>query len=212
MTQQTGIAATSVTNAGFLTALYVPFVPLIAFVVLRRKPHPVVWPAAAASLFGAWALSGGGTLALSSGDAWVVLSAVFWAIHVLLVGHMVGRLGGATLLSVVQFAVAALFALILASALDEHPWTGLADAWIEVAYVGIFSVGIGFTLQGAAQRFTPPADAAIILSAEVVFAAIGGALVFGERLSAIKLAGCLAILGAMLAVQVAPLFGWKSRR
>ena len=204
--QQIGIAATSVTNAGFLTGLYVPLVPIIALAAQRILPHPVVWPAAAASVLGTWFLSGGGSVSTSWGDLLVIVSTVFWAAHVVLVGHMAARTGAPTVLALVQFTVAGLIASVLAFFLETDPVEGVIAAWPAVAYTGILSVGVAFTLQSIAQRYTAAADAAIILSCEVVFAAIGGALVFGDTLTDNQLMGCGIIFAAMLAVQLVPLF------
>lgn len=204
--QQIGISMTSVTNAGFLTGLYVPLVPVIVLLVQRIWPHPVVWPAVMASLLGTYLLSGGGSLALAPGDLLVVISAFFWAIHVILVGRVSSRTGLPTVLAAVQYLIAGTISGVVAFAYEGSPLPGVWAAWPEVAYVGIFSVGVGFTLQGVGQRYTTPADAAIILSSEAVFSAIGGMLVFGDRLNGIQWLGCAAILGAILAVQLWPQF------
>ena len=93
--QQIGLMGTTVTNAGFLTALYVPLVPLLAWVFQRQAPHWSVWPAAAGCLGGTWLLTGasfGAASQLGRGDLWVLASAVPWAVHVLLVGQVANRL------------------------------------------------------------------------------------------------------------------------
>ncbi|MGE5476284.1 MAG: DMT family transporter [Bacteroidales bacterium] len=202
--QQMGIHFTSVTNAGFLTGLYVPLVPLIGLVVLRVRPHPVVWPAAVLCLLGTWLLSGGGALDLAAGDLWVVASAVFWACHVILVGRMAMATGMPTTVALVQFVLAGVVSGVLAAGLEPVSLAALQAAWVEVAYVGIMSVGVAFTLQSVAQRYANAADAAVIMSAETVFAAIGGMLVLGERPDLFAMLGCGAILAAMLAVQLVP--------
>lgn len=202
--QQMGVGFTSVTNAGFITGLYVPLVPIIGFLALKTRPHPVTWPAAALCLFGTWLLSGGQSLEFQSGDLWVLVSSLFWACHVLLVGRMANSTGAPTLVAFVQFAVVAVIALGAGLVFDDRLFAGIPDAWMEIAYVGIFSVGLAFTLQSVTQQFTPAADAAIIMSGETVFSAVSGILLMGESLDAPKLAGCAAILVAMLLVQLVP--------
>jgi len=201
--QQMGVSHTSVTNAGFITGLYVPLVPVIGFLALRQRVHPVIWPAAALCLAGTWLLSGGGGLDFSSGDLWVLGSSVFWACQVILVGRMAVRSGAPMVMAFVQFAVSGLIAGLLCLT-EAQPFAGASDALPEIAYVGILSVGLAFTLQSVTQQFTPAADAAVILSGETVFSAVGGVLVMGDRLDGVKLTGCAAILAAMLMVQLVP--------
>ena len=203
--QQIGLMSTSVTNAGFLTALYVPLVPVLAWVFQRQLPHWSVWPAAAGCLLGVWLLTGAALQTLSRGDWWVLLSALPWAVHVLLVGQVANKLRGAYLLACGQFAVCAVATGGLAWALEPTTWAGLRAAAGAIAYTGILSVGVGFTLQVVAQRHAHPADAAIILSSETVFAALFGAAIMGDRLSPSALAGCTLILACILAVQMLPL-------
>ena len=202
--QQYGVDTTSVTNAGFLTGLYVLLVPLLGWLVLGLRPPPVIWLSATACLLGSWLLSGGGGLSFAAGDLWVMASALFWACHVLLVGHMARRTGLPVLVACLQFMICAAWAgggeLLLAA----HPFTGLTAGWPAVAYLGFFSVGVAFTLQSLAQRHAAPSHAAIILAGEGVFSAIGGALVLGEAPGWLQMAGGGAILAGMLLIQLAP--------
>lgn len=202
--QQVGIGTTTVTNAGFLTGLYVPLVPMIGLLVQGIRPHWVVWPAALLSLFGTWMLSGGSAVDLAVGDLWVVASALFWACHVILVGRMALATGMPTTVALVQFVMAGLVSGVLAGAMEPVSLSGLQAAWFEIAFVGVLSVGLAFTLQSVAQRYANAADAAIILSAETVFSAVGGMLVLGERPDMLGVLGCAAIFAAMLAVQLVP--------
>jgi len=205
--QQIGVGETSVTNAGFLTGLYVPLVPILGMLTLRLKPHPVTWPGAALCLLGSWLLSvGDGELILRQGDLWVALSSIFWAAHVLLVGRMSSRTGMPTLVATMQFLIAGAMSSLLALGLEPVPFPreGLTEAWASIAYISVLSVGVGFTLQSIAQRFTHASDAAIILSGEGVFSAIAGAIVMGDRLNGSQWLGCALILGAILLVQLLP--------
>jgi len=202
--QQVGLMTTSVTHAGFLTALYVPLVPLLAWTFQRQLPHWSVWPAAAGCLLGVWLLTGASLTSLAAGDWWVLASALPWAVHVLLVGQVANRLRGAYLLACGQFAVCGLVSGALGLATEHLDPAGLRLAAGAIAYTGVLSVGVGFTLQVIAQRHAQPADAAIILSSETVFAALFGAWFMGDRLSATGLLGCALILACILAVQILP--------
>ncbi len=203
--QQAGTVETSVTNAGFITCLYVPMVPILALAVQRVLPHPVVWPAAALSAFGTYLLSGGGDLNFAPGDLVVLAATIFWAAHVILVGFMSARTGAPMVVAVSQFIIAGTISAVLAPVFETVTLDAFQEAWFGIAYMGIMSVGIAFTLQSVTQRWTGAADAAIILSSEALFAALGGAIVLGDRLTPLQIAGCLAIMLSMLAVQLAPL-------
>jgi len=202
--QQIGMLNTTVTNAGFLTALYVPLVPMLAWLFHKNRPHLSIWPAVAGSLIGTFMLSGGRLEAFTSGDAWVLASAFFWAAHVLWVGRIAAEKGTPILVAFGQFVVCGTLASILALALEPINSTGIVAAMPTILYGGLLSVGVGFTLQVMAQRHTRPTDAAILLSSETLFAAIAGAVYLGERLNATQIAGGALIFASILAVQLLP--------
>ena len=203
--QQIGMTSTTVTNAGFLTALYVPMVPLFAWLILRTRPHWSVWPTSIGCLGGTWLLSGAQALDPVVGDAWVIASSLFWALHVLLVGRIAERMAAPFVVACGQFLVCGLISLLWAGLNETITLAGIRQASLAIAYAGVVSVGIGFTAQVIGQRYAQPADAAIILSAETVFAALFGFLLMGDRLNASGIAGCALILVCIIAVQLAPL-------
>ena len=209
--QQIGIVSTTVTNAGFLTALYVPLVPVLGWLLLRHVPHWSVWPGGLACLLGAFLLSGAHELKIGLGDAWVIASSLPWAVHVLMVGRVADRMNAPFSVACGQFFFVGLAAL--AYALAFEPWTlaGLREATGAILYTGVMSVGVAFTAQVVAQRYSHAADAAIILSSETVFSAAFGYLLMGDRLSAAGLAGCALILVSMLGVQMLPMLATLRR-
>jgi len=207
--QQAGMLTTTVTNAGFLSALYIPLVPLLGWIVARHLPHWTTWLAAAGCVAGSWLLTGGGSLAaFRTGDWWVIASSLPWAAHVMLVGRAANRLHGAMLVACGQFVACAALALALGLPTEPLAADGLAHALWPIAYAGVLSAGLGFTLQVVAQRHTRPADAAIVLSSETVFTAGFGAVFMGDRLGASGLAGCALILACVLMVQLQPIV-WR---
>lgn len=203
--QQIGIKYTTVTNAGFLTALYVPLVPLLGWLLMRHWPHWSVWPGALACLVGAFLLSGAHELNISLGDAWVIASALPWALHVLLVGRVADRLNSPFLVAAGQFLFCGVVSLAWALAFEHWTWDGLRAAAGPILYTGVLSVGVAFTAQVVAQRYAHAADAAIILSSETLFAALFGYFMMGDRLGPAGLLGCGLILGAMLLIQLLPM-------
>lgn len=208
--QQVGLLTTTVTNAGFLTGLYVVMVPFFGVLLFRQWPHRIVWPAALCALAGIWLLSGGGATALVAGDWLTILCAAFWALQVIYIARAASRTGRPVTLAVAQFAVTALIALLIALAVEPIDPAAIRAALPEILYAGIFSGGIAFTLQVVGQRHTTAPQAAIFLSTEAVFAALFGAIFLGERLPPTGLAGCVLIFSAILLVEVVPAV--RSRR
>ncbi|RTL23553.1 MAG: DMT family transporter [Burkholderiales bacterium] len=210
--QQIGIQFTSVTNAGFLTAVYVPLVPVLAWVLLGQVAHWSLWPAAIGCLVGAFLLSGAHELSIGVGDLWVLASAVPWALHVLMVGRWADRMGAPFLVASGQFAVCGGLSLIAAFVTEPVQQAHVGAAAWSIVYTGVMSVGIAFTAQVVAQRYAHAADAAIILSSETLFAAGFGYWLLGERLSSVGLIGCGLMLACVLLVQLMPLVGTLRRR
>jgi len=203
--QQIGIKYTTVTNAGFLTALYVPLVPVLGWLLLRQLPHWSVWPGALACLVGAFLLSGAQHLEIGLGDLWVIASALPWGLHVLLIGRVADRMAAPFLVACGQFFVCGLLALAWGLLFDPFSAAGIQSAATPILYTGILSVGVAFTAQVVAQRYAHAADAAIVLSSETLFAALFGYWMMGDRLAPAGLAGCALILGSLLLVQLLPL-------
>lgn len=208
--QQAGLMTATVTNTGFLTALYVVITPFIAWGWNGKRPNAAVWPAVAMSAFGTWLLGGGGLAAPSEGDMLVALSAVFWAAHVVVTARAshYGRPIGFT---AIQFAVVMLLALAALLPLETVTLAGLQAAALDIAYVGLLSSALTFTLLTVALRHTPPSEAVVIASLETVFAAGAAYLLLGERLGAVGWAGAALILAAILFVQLAATIGARWR-
>ena len=200
--QQTGLISATVTNTGFLTALYVVATPFIAWALLGQRPATLVWIAAIVSFFGTWLLGGGGLTRFSYGDLLVACSAVFWSLHVVLVGRA-AKLGFAMTFTALQFAVVAAISAVAAAMFEPVRFAAIHEAVVSIVYVGVLSSALTFSLFAMALRATRPAEAAIIVSTETIFAAIGAYLVLDERLPAIGWMGAGAILASIALVQVA---------
>ena len=200
ITQQRGIVTATVTNSAFLTALYVVVTPVLAWLLLDQRQGPAIWLAVALSFVGAWLLGGGGMVtAFGAGEAMVLVSVLFWSAHVIVLGWA-APYGRPVLLTALQFAIAGVLALAGAAAFETIDLAGLGRAWIDVAFVGILSSALTFTLFAAALRRTSAAGATIIASTEALFAALAAHLLLGERLSAIGVAGGAMILAAAVLV------------
>ena len=200
--QQIGLLYTTAGKAGFITGLYVIFVPIFGL-FLGHRTGIGTWIGALLATVGMYLLSVQADFSMNTGDLLVLIGAVFWALHVLLLGYLSPRTYPIRL-AMVQFLFCGLFSLLVAAAIETTTVQAIADAAVPILYGGLCSVGIGYTLQVVAQRRAHPAHAAILLSLEAVFAAIGGWWLLAEVLSARGLTGCGLMLGGMLLSQLYP--------
>jgi len=204
--QQAALLTTSVTNGGFLTSLYVILTPVVTYITMRTRPHPVVYLGAPLAMLGIYLLTGTDVSKFTPGDIMLLFGAICWAIQVAMLGELVKETGLPVFISTVNFYFTAVFAMVGAFVF-EHPSFGAAGSgWIEILYSGVFSTGVAFTLQAIGQQYVPPANAAIILSSESLFAALGGALLLNERLPPVGYAGAAIIFIAIILVEAIPAF------
>jgi drug/metabolite transporter (DMT)-like permease len=199
--QQAGIITATVTNTGFLTALYVVITPFIAWATTRLAPSSFVWPAVLLSAAGTWLLGGGTLAAFSAGDGLVALSAIFWAAHVVIVGQA-ARHARPIAFTTLQFAVVTALAAIGAAVFETPTARGLLAAAPSILYVGLLSSALTFTLLTIALQHTPPSEAAVIVSLETVFAALAAFLFLGERLPLLSWVGAAMIMAGTLVIQL----------
>lgn len=208
--QQIGVMTTSVTNAGFITGLYVVFTPFIAWMVFRHRPSNLIWPACILTLLGMWTINGGSFTALTQGDLWTVLCALSYAVQIALLGWYVSKTKRPFFAVSMQYAATVLVGCAVGFTFETVTVEALYDNIWSLLYTGVISGGIAYTLQGVAQQYTPPSDGAIIMSAEALFAAVGGALFLAETFDGAKIAGCALILLAILTVEGRAFFKGRS--
>ena len=197
--QQAGMVYTTAGNAGFITGLYVVLVPFALFIVWREKPHWMSIVAVFLAGAGAFLLSTGGRFEVKPGDALELIGALFWTFHVIVLGKYASRFESMSF-SAGQLIVCGL--LNLGVGIVAEPMMKFSgQLMFAIAYTAIFSLGLCYTLQIWAQRHTPPADAALILSLESVFAVISGWLILHEKLVSIQILGCVLIFIAVILSQ-----------
>ena len=199
--QQIGLVYTTAGKAGFITGLYVVLVPIFG-TVLGHRAGLIRWLGAGLAVAGLYLLSVQSSLSIATGDIWVVGSAVFFAIHVIVLGQVAPKVDS-MILALVQYVIVSVASVVVALFLESNTATGVAAAAPAIIYGGCFSVGVAYTLQILALRHAHPAHASIILSLEGVFAAVGGWLLLGETLSPRALIGCLLMLTGMITSQYA---------
>ena len=199
--QQIGMVYTTAGKAGFITAMYMLLVPVIEFLVFKKRYPWAVWLAVAVGVVGMYLLCVTEDLRLTRGDALVCLCALTFSGHILCCDHF-ARIADPVRISAIQFGVAAVISGVIAFCTETPSWDKVAAAAVPILYCGFMSGGVGYTLQIVAQRYTDPAIASLLLSLEAVFALLGGALLLGERMSGRELLGCLILFAAIVLVQL----------
>lgn len=200
MFQQTGIQYTSVGKAGFLTALYTVIVPIFSL-FLGKKSKWNVYVAVGISIIGMYFLCVNEDFSIAHGDTLILICAVLFAIHILVIDHF-GKDNDGIRMSCVQFLIAGLLCLIPMLVLEKPNLSDIKEAIIPILYAGILSSGAGYTLQIVGQKDADPSIAGMILSLESVFAALAGAVLLGEMLSLKELIGCILVFGAIILSQI----------
>jgi drug/metabolite transporter (DMT)-like permease len=198
--QQVGLVYTTAGNAGFITGLYVVIVPILGL-ALGARTTAGTWLGAVLAAAGLYLLSVTEALTIAYGDLLVLVGAFFWAIHVHLVDRFSSRME-ASRLALFQYLACACLSLAVGLLTETTTLAGLKAASLPIFYGGALSVGVAYTLQIVGQRHAHPAHAAILLSLESVFAALGGWLILGEVMSIRSLLGCALMLGGMLLSQL----------
>ncbi|NMM93548.1 DMT family transporter [Bifidobacterium oedipodis] len=212
--QQYGILyGKSAGRAGFLTALYIVMVPLLAFMFLRRRVGALVIVAVALAVAGFYFLcitDGFGSLGLA--DLLLLFTAVLFAAHILVIDEL-GAQVDAIQLSFGQFCTTAALSWVGSLIEGSVNWSGAFGAWIPILYAGIGSVGIAYTLQVVGQQWVPPTRASLIMSLESFFSVVGGAIFLGEIMTPRGYLGCtLIFVGTLLAQAPAKLPAWLQRK
>lgn len=198
--QQTGLIYTTAGNASFITGLYVVIVPIMGL-FLKHKIEKNSWLGVGLAVIGLYLLSINENFSISYGDLLEVIGSLFWAIHILAIDYFSNKIDPLKL-SCTQFATNSILSLITALFVENITLSGISAALIPILYGGLLSVGVAYTLQVVAQKNAKPSHAAIILSMESVFGAIGGALILGEVMSSRGYIGCFLILSGIVISQI----------
>ena len=205
--QQVGIQYTTAGKAGFITGLYIFFVPLIG-IFLGQRTGSGTWLGAFIAVIGLYLLSINEDFSIAKGDLLQLICAVFFAAHVLVIGYVARRMDPLKL-SLIQYFVSGILSLFIAVSIEVITWQMIVDTAIPLLYAGIMSIGVGYTLQVVAQQHAKSSHAAIILGLEGAFAVLGGWLILDENLSTRGLIGCALMLTGMFLSQLLPRLSFK---
>lgn len=197
--QQVGIVSTSAGKAGFITSLYIVFVPIIGL-FFKRKFKISIIPSLIIALIGMYLLCVKGNFDIAQGDLLVLCSALFFSFQILATDYFVKYVSPIKL-SCSQFLVAGLLSLIPMTQ-ETIVWSQISLALPSILYTGILSCGLAYTLQIMAQKDINPTIACLIMSLESVFAVIGGVLILHEALTLKEGIGCVLLFIAIVIAQL----------
>lgn len=228
--QQFGLSEGDAGISAALTALYIVFVPLFSAVIFRRRIGWTVILGVAVALAGAYSLSVLGitpgaddvgspaaffalmketSFAIDRPALFAFLCSIVFSFQILSIDRFAGEIDGIRL-SMLQFLVAGALGLPPLFIAERPALSAIVSALPPLLFLGILSCGVAYTLQIVGQAKTPPAVAAVVMSLEAVFGALGGILFLGERMNAPEILGCALILTAVLTVELSALGGKKS--
>ncbi|MCD7739492.1 MAG: DMT family transporter [Lachnospiraceae bacterium] len=199
--QQFGIQYTSVGKAGFITAMYIVLVPILG-VFLHQRTGLRVWAAVAMAIAGLYLLCmTGDHLALNMGDVLLLLCAVAFSFHILVIDHFTPLVDGVKM-SCIQFFTCGVLSFLCMVIFETPQLSRILAAWLPILYAGVMSCGVAYTLQIVGQRGMNPTVASLILSLESVISLLAGWLLLHQSLSGRELWGCVIMFAAIVLVQL----------
>lgn len=197
--QQIGLVYTTAGKAGFITALYIVIVPVMG-ILLGKRVRLKVWIGVVLAATGMYFLCITEGFSIAKGDFFVFLCAAAFSVHILVIDYFAPKVDGAAL-SCIQFFVCGILCAVPMLVSEQPQISQIMEAWVPLAYAGVLSCGVAYTLQVVAQKNTDPAVASLILSLESVFSVLAGWVILGERLSGRELFGCALVFTAVILAQ-----------
>ena len=199
--QQVGMQYTTVGKAGFITALYVVLVPIFG-IFMKKRVSLLIWGCVAVSVAGLYLLCmPAGAFVLAFGDLLVLLCAVLFSVHILVIDYFSPK-GDGVVISCIQFFTCGILSGI-PTLFSENPSVGsMLDAKWSILYAGVLSSGVAYTLQVVAQKNVNPTVASLIMCLESVVAVLAGWMILGEEMSVREILGCLLMFAAIVVAQL----------
>ena len=198
--QQIGMQYTTVGKAGFITALYIVLVPIFG-IFLKKKVEARIWVSVMISVVGLYLLCITDKLVLGKGDTLVLLCAVVFMIHILVIDYFSPKADGVRI-ACIQFFITGILSAIPMFLFETPRLSDIFAAAVPVLYAGVLSSGVAYTLQIVAQKDADPTVASLILSLESVFSVLGGWMILGQKLSIREIAGCILMFSAIILAQL----------
>lgn len=198
--QQMGIVSTDPGKSGFLTAMYIVFVPILG-IFLKKKPSKWIPVSVVLGVIGLYFLSCVGVTSVSISDLLLIGCAIVYAIQILCV-DLFGLELDSVRLNCLCCSITFVFATIATFLFETPTWEAVNSCWGALLYAGILSSGIAFTLQIVGQKHVEPSTASLLMSLESVFAVLSGWIVLGDVLNVWESIGCVLIFIAIMLSQI----------
>lgn len=198
--QQTGLVYTDAGKAGFLTAMYIVFVPFLGL-FLGQKPGRNALLSLIPAIVGLYLLSCTSVSGINKGDVLLLLCAVAFSVQILLIDRHCAGLDGLKL-NCIQALVAAVLSVPWALLTETVDASRIASCWLPLGYAGVLSMGVAYTLQIVGQKRVAPSAAALLMSLESVFAALFGWLLLHETMTRAEVLGCVLVFAAVVISQL----------
>lgn len=198
--QQFGIKYTTVGKAGFITAMYIIIVPVMG-VCLKKAVGAKIWLSVLLSVIGLYLLCITGGFSLGFGDILVMVCAVCFAVHILIIDYFSPKTDGVRM-SCIQFFTCGVLSGMGMLFFEEPSIGAIGQAWLPILYAGALSSGVAYTLQIIGQRNIDPTVASLILSLESVVSVLAGWILLGQKLSVRELSGCVLMFAAIILAQL----------
>ena len=199
--QQVAMVVSTVGNAGFITGMYVVFLPLFLAIFWKHRLRWNVWLAVFLVMAGLYLLTSTGTTTFSLGDVMLVGCAIVYAFQIIALSSLV-KAYDPIQVSIVQFISAGVLGFVFSFLLEDNTWQGVQASFWPMMYMIVLATGVAFTLQAVTQKHAEPTDAAIFFSMESVFAALVGVIYLGEQFRPLQWIGGGLMFAAMVLSQI----------
>ena len=191
---------TSVGKAGFITACYIVLVPILGL-FLKKKCSWIVWISVGLTLVGLYLLCINEQFSINKGDILMLFCALLFSIHILVIDHFAPKADGVKL-SCIQFFVCSILSAICMFIFEKPSIASITQAWLPIAYAGVLSCGVAYTLQIIAQKGMNPTVCSLLLSLESCISVIAGWLILAQSLSGKEILGCVIMFAAIILAQI----------
>lgn len=198
--QQIGLVTVDAGKSGFLTAMYIVFVPVIGF-FLRKKTSPMVPVSVVIAVVGLYFLSCMGVTSVSTGDLLLLACAVAFALQIIFIDKYAGDVD-CIRLNCLQAAICAAGSAVVMLFTESPTMDGILDSFWALCYAGVLSMGIAYSLQILGQKYLEPTLASLIMSLESVIAVLCGVIFLKETMTGWEILGCVLVFIAVILSQI----------